>query len=132
MVSPPQVVVQAPQTFTVVADEEKWSPCHLVTSAIALFCQPCCLCGLAAFILSLMSYTDHRVKNFEEYRSKRWTSYCLGITAIVGGVIGSIIILTIVIIVVKESSQVAGSIVEQLNNANAGSGGWNDGSGGWN
>lgn len=90
--APPQVVVHSPPV-TVVAGETPFSACHLVTSAISLFCCQCF--GLAALILSLMSYTDHRSKDFARYKSRRSTALGLAIAAIV---LGSLAIIAAVVI----------------------------------
>lgn len=90
--APPQVVVHnAP--VTLVAKEEPFSVCHLVTSAISLFCCQCF--GLAALILSLMSYTDHRSKDFSRYRSRRSAALGLAIAAII---LGTLVILAGVVV----------------------------------
>jgi len=87
--NPEATAVNVPQTQTItyVADvaPEKWSWCNLVTSIFAFFC--CTFCGFLAVIMAVLSYVDHKAKDYARSKSKRNAAWGLAITAIVIGVI---------------------------------------------
>ncbi|ELU15029.1 hypothetical protein CAPTEDRAFT_219608 [Capitella teleta] len=77
-------MTQAPYV-QVMAAEQRWSWCPLVTAVFGVICfWPC---GIVALLAATTSYTDHKVKDFSRSNNKRSIAYGFGITAIVFGVI---------------------------------------------
>ncbi|CAH1778705.1 unnamed protein product [Owenia fusiformis] len=86
-------IQQQPPTY-MAQTKQSWSWCSIVTSTISLCC--CSLMGGIGLLCAVLSYTDHKVGDYERHKTKRCWSLCCSISAIVIGCLAIAAILVLV------------------------------------